>query len=171
MYTKTQRCGNREVVAYRLTPSAQNHIIERMWVELNGRVSYLIKRALVQMTELNLIHMNDNSYKYAVHFISSNVAKMGMQLFISSWNAHSIPNHRIPNDLQQRSGTTFIHPSELPSTMDAIQQYQQQGGRLADPSPFVTDPLNGETRLMQERNTRYLRTFSHGYNYQHCLAH
>ena len=29
-----ERRGNREVVAYRQTPSTQNHIIERMWVEL-----------------------------------------------------------------------------------------------------------------------------------------
>ena len=163
-----ERRGNSEVVAYRQTPSTQNHIIERMWVELNRRVSYPLKRVLIEMTESNLIDMNDESCKYSVHFIASNVAKIGMQMFIASWNAHSIPNHGIPNDLQrQRSGTTFIHPSEIPTTLDAV---RQQGGRLTDPSPFVTDPLNGATELIQERSSRYLRVCNYGYDYQNMFS-
>lgn len=166
-----ERRGNSEVVAYRQTPSTQNHIIERMWVELNRRVSYPLKRVLIEMTESNLIDMNDESCKYSVHFIASNVAKIGMQMFIASWNAHSIPNHGIPNDLQrQRSGTTFIHPSEVPTTLDAVRQYRQQGGRLTDPSPFVTDPLNGATELIQERSSRYLRVCNYGYDYQNMFS-
>ena len=49
--------------------------------------------------------------------------------------------------------------------MDAVRQYRQQGGRLTDPSPFVTDPLSGDTALMQERSSRYLRVCNHGYDY------
>lgn len=161
-----ERRGNREVVAYRQTPSTQNHIIERMWVELNRRVSYPIKRILVHMTETGLIDMGDDACKYSVSLIASNVAKVGMQQFISSWNAHSVPNHGVPNDLQQqRPGTTSIHPLEVPSTSEAVQQYRQQGGRLTDPHPFAPDPLANDDALIQERHSRYSREFPQGYNY------
>ena len=73
-----ERRGNREVVAYRQTPSTQNHIIERMWVELNQRVSYPIKKILVHMTETGLIDMSDDACKYSVSMIASNAAKVGM---------------------------------------------------------------------------------------------
>ena len=90
-------------------------------------VSY--KRILVHMTETGLIDMSDGACEYSVSMIASNVAKIGMQLFIASWNAHSIPNHGTPNNLQrQRPGTTFIHPLELPSTAEAVEQYHQHGG-------------------------------------------
>jgi hypothetical protein len=163
--------GNNEVVAYRQTPSTQNHIIERMWVELNRRVSYPIKRVLIQMTESNMIDMNDGSCKYSVQLIGSNVAKIGMHLFISSWNAHSVPSRGIPNCLQQaRSGTTTIHPLELPSTREAVEQYRGQGGNLTDPTPFVEDPLDGEDSLIQERSRRFLRAVPHGNDYQQLFS-
>lgn len=38
--------GNFEHVPYRQTTSRANHVIERVWVELNRRVSYPIKRAV-----------------------------------------------------------------------------------------------------------------------------
>lgn len=124
-------------------------MIERMWVEVNQQVSYPIKRVLIQMTESNLIDLSIDSCKYSIQLIASNVAKVGLQRFIS-WNAHSVPNHGIPNVLQQqRSGTTPVHPLELLLTQDAVDEYRRQGGHLTDPAPFVTDPLEGHDLLKE----------------------
>ena len=94
-----------------------------------------------------------------------------MNLFISSWNAHSIPNHGVPNCLQQvRSRTTTIHPLEIPPTRDAVEQYRQQGGHLTDPIPFVGDPLRGQNGLCQERNRRFLSALSQGNDHQQLFS-
>ena len=115
------------------------------------RVSYPIKRVLIQMTESNFTDLNNDACKYSVQLITSNVAKIGLERFISSWNVHSVPNHRIPNDLQhQRSGTTPIHPMELPLMQNAVDEYRWQGGHLTDPNPFATDPLAGHDLLKEQ---------------------
>ena len=54
--------------------------------------------------------MNDNySCKYSVHLIASNVAKVGMKLFISSWNAHSIPNNRSQISFNNKDQEQLLH--------------------------------------------------------------
>ena len=131
-----------------------------MWVEVNQQVSYPIKRVLIQMTESNLIDLSNDASKYSVQLIASNVAKVGLQRFISSWNAHSVPNHEIPNVLQhQRTGTTPVHPLELPLTQNAVDEYRQQGGCLTDPAPFVTDPLEGHDLLKREEHKIHWGSF------------
>ena len=73
----------------------------------------------------------------------------------------------IPNDLQrQRPGTIHIHPIELTSTTEAVQQYRHQGGQLTDPYPFVSDPLAEDDTMIQERHSRFSRDFLQGYDYQ-----
>ena len=144
-------------------------MIERMWVEVNQRVSYPIKCVLIQMTESNFIDLNNDACKYSVQLITSNVAKIGLERFISSWNAYSVPNYEIPNDLQhQRSGTP-IHPMELPLMQDAVDEYRRQGVHLTDPNPFATDPL-GHDLLKEERNRRYIRAVSQGFDYEYLFT-
>ena len=46
-----EQCGNPDIVPYRQTPSTHNHIIERIWVELNQVVTYQLKGILIAMVE------------------------------------------------------------------------------------------------------------------------
>lgn len=80
-----------------------------MWVEVNTRVNYPIKRILQEMVENNEIDMANEMHKYCTswlvhsHYTSENViifcslrfamnvASVGLQLFVSSWNNHPIP--------------------------------------------------------------------------------
>ena len=158
--------GNPDVVPYRQTPSTQNHIIERIWVEVNQRVSYPLKRILIRMTETNLLNMQCDMSKHCIHKFIMEVAKVGLSRFIDSWNAHRIPNHGIPNDLQiQCNGTTSIHPQEIPLGDDAVQQYRQQGGHLTDPHPFGSDPLEGNEHLQGQRDRTFIRLIPEGLDY------
>ena len=64
----------------------------------------------------------------------------------------------VPNRLMQQDNRARpITPSLLPPTDRAIQLYESNGGRLTDPTPFGTDPLQGDRREMREQafNRRY----------------
>lgn len=69
----------------------QNHIIERMWSEINSRVSYPIKAVLNDMTENGEIDMEDTLHQYCVSCYSIQVSTVGINLFIQAWNNHTIP--------------------------------------------------------------------------------
>ena len=109
--------------------------------------------------------------KYCVHVIVSGTAKVGLQRFISSWNAHCVPNHGIPNELEhQRRGTISIHPLEIPTTTAALEQYREQGGTLTDPHPFATDPLEGHDGLKEERTRRFNVQVPYGNDYEQLFT-
>ena len=66
-------------------------MIERLWVEVNGRVNYPIKAVLVEMEENDEINMENNHIKFCVSWFTMRVANIGTRLFVSSWNEHRIP--------------------------------------------------------------------------------
>ena len=68
--------------------SVQNHVIERMWVEVNKRINYPLKEILVGMEQKEEICMDDPLHRFCCSWLISNV---GAKLFVASWNAHPIP--------------------------------------------------------------------------------
>jgi hypothetical protein len=65
--------------------------IERFWVEVNSRVNYPIKQALVSMEEDNFINMECINTKFFVSMVTQRLAYFGMQTTVQSWNNHPIP--------------------------------------------------------------------------------
>ena len=79
---------------------SQNHIVERMWVEINKRVNYPLKKALVEMHSSSLIMVEDPAdpiHCFCVSWVSLKVANVGTSLTMQSWNAHPIPGKTIIN--------------------------------------------------------------------------
>ena len=68
----------------------QNLPVERFWVEMNGRVNYPLKTALVWLDNNNIFDINDEIQKYSVSQVSMAVAKYGASICIRSWNEHHI---------------------------------------------------------------------------------
>ena len=66
-------------------------MIERLWVEVNSRINYPVKRVLVEMENYGEINMTDSLHKYYVSWVSIEVLVRGAQTFIRSWNSHTIP--------------------------------------------------------------------------------
>jgi hypothetical protein len=85
----------------------QNHPIERIWVEINGRVNYPIKLVLNNLTDKDEIDMDCPTTKYCVSWVAMHVAQFGCTQVISSWN-----NHRIPGKDTAQSGSR--KPSIMP---------------------------------------------------------
>ena len=140
------------------TTSTNNHIIERIWVELNHRVTYPVKRVIVSMDDQGTVDMNCSITKFAVSTVLSRVCEVGMNRMVSAWNSHPIPRRGVPNRLQDEVyHTCRIHGSEVPDGDRAIQQYRQQGGHITDPTTFGNDPLSGDPSLLREREARWLQ--------------
>lgn len=69
----------------------QNHCIERIWVEINGRVNFPIKTALIQLEENGDLDMSCRHVKFCVSWFTIRVAHVGTTLAVNAWNEHSIP--------------------------------------------------------------------------------
>ena len=72
-----------------------NHVIERLWVEINSRINYPIKRTLIRMSEVGALNIDNPSDRFCTSWYTLNVANVGVSLFISSWNEHRIPGEYI----------------------------------------------------------------------------
>ena len=66
-------------------------MVERIWVEVNARVNYPIKDALISMMENRDFSLDDDLDKFCVSWFAIKVAAVGIAVFVASWNEHSIP--------------------------------------------------------------------------------
>lgn len=62
-----------------------------MWVEINNRLNFPIKRAIVQSVNENRIDLDDDIVKYCVSSLLLNLCRIGLKTVVESWNAHPIP--------------------------------------------------------------------------------
>ena len=91
---------------------SQNHIVERMWVEINKRANYPIKKALVEMHSSSLIMVEDPAdpvHRFCVSWVSLKVANVGTSLTMQSWNAHPIPGKILKNVSESSVISSCIH--------------------------------------------------------------
>jgi hypothetical protein len=72
----------------------QNHKVERIWPEVNQRVNYPIKGALVEMVDREIINIDDDIQKFCVSNLCLKLAELGINRVVSSWNAHRVPGKK-----------------------------------------------------------------------------
>ena len=148
--------GITNIVPYRQVSSTHNHIIERIWMEVNHRVTYPIKRVVITMEEQGRINMGSPTVKFCVSTVLQSVSKVGLKRMIEAWNNHLVLRGGIPNQLQTAAyNTSCIHPSEIPEAATAVQQYRQQGGSITDPHPVGEDPLASDLALVQQQQEEW----------------
>lgn len=87
----------------------QNHIVERMWCEINLRINYPIKAVLVELTEAGDINIDDPLHLFCVSWVTIKVAFVGVTLFVKSWNNHPIPGNYRREKAQQLRGWQFVY--------------------------------------------------------------
>ena len=62
-------------------------------MEVNSRVNYPIKIALLNLVENDQINTDDNVHKYCISWFIIQVASIGTSIFVRSWNEHPIPGN------------------------------------------------------------------------------
>ena len=64
-------------------------MVERFWVEINTRVNYLVKTALVEM-ESSQIDMEHPMHRFCVSWVAIRVCSVGIRLAVEAWNNHPV---------------------------------------------------------------------------------
>uniref|UniRef100_A0AAV2MKT8 Integrase core domain-containing protein n=1 Tax=Knipowitschia caucasica TaxID=637954 RepID=A0AAV2MKT8_KNICA len=109
---------------YLQTPSTKNHMIERMLVEINNRVNFPLKGALVQLQDQEVINLEDNITRYC----TSNLTGKGT------------PNRLAAGGCPKKIGLEL-----LPHASQAADMYEQDvGSSLTRVSCFGADPFSSE---------------------------
>ena len=60
-------------------------------MDVNIRVNYPIKTALVEFENNSVFDMENETDKFCVSWVSCQVASYGLQFCIKSWNSHPVP--------------------------------------------------------------------------------
>ncbi|XP_073688666.1 uncharacterized protein [Garra rufa] len=130
---------------YKQTPSTKNHRIERLWPEINNRVNYPLKEALIQLTDQEVLDMEDPISRYCVSELVCQMGRIGVERVVNSWNAHRIPGRGVPNALGEGGCFKKISEDLLPNSTAAANLYfEEMGSSLTTPTTFGIYPFSTE---------------------------
>ncbi|KAA0723954.1 hypothetical protein E1301_Tti015357 [Triplophysa tibetana] len=134
--------NNTERQPYMRTASTNNHIVERMWPEVNNRVNYPLKAALIHLGDQEELDMQDSLIQYCVSMLTCQVAEIGLDRFVQSWNAHSISGYGVTNHLALGGCPKKVSSLLLPNAVDAADCYDRiLGSSLTRVSSFGRNPF------------------------------
>ncbi|XP_019860756.1 PREDICTED: uncharacterized protein LOC109589075 isoform X1 [Amphimedon queenslandica] len=159
--------GPQDITSFCQTPSTQNLAVERLWVQVNSRVNYPVKRVLVKMEENQLLDLSNTTTQYCVSYVLINTCNVGMERFVGSWNAHSIAGKGIPNNLALNCNTSPVPVSAVPVVDTAAREYQRDQGQLTLFSNFGTDPIGNRQDLIRRREHLF---HSKGFTYENMFT-
>ncbi|XP_051976211.1 uncharacterized protein LOC127638638 [Xyrauchen texanus] len=136
---------NQDKPPYCQTTSTKNHKVERMWPEVNNRVNYPLKEALINLTDQELLDMDCNISRYCVSNLTGQLCRLGMNRLVDAWNEHRIPGKGVPNQLAGSGCPKKVSQVLLPPAPEAANLYAEElGGTLTRESSFGTDPFSTE---------------------------
>jgi len=147
-------------VALRRGKSTDNHIIERIWGEVNKRVNYPIKEIINEMVHQQLINICSDDVKFSLSWVICKVATEGVKRFVNSWNNHTIPKKGIPIKISKKSRCAKVNIDNVPHGQQAALWYEQsKNGKIKRDGVFGSDPLKSSSNLEHARSQHFERYF------------
>ena len=165
----------------------QNLKAERKWPEINQRCNYPVKRALIEMQNKMVIDMLDEVTKFSVSQVTIAVTAVGVKRAVAAWNSHPVEGggrydsvevlhpytesvligkniflpgraSKVPDTAASCNNQTRpLDATIVPSVVQAVQLYEQNGGSLSREARFGCDVLDGNEELMRERDDVFSR--------------
>ena len=92
--------------------------------DLNQRLNYPIKRALIEMENNDEVDMGSETTKFCVSWVTIRVMNS------HAWNSHRIPgpDGGIPDIIfAQNNHVTSLPPNAIPSTQEVVRMHEQDG--------------------------------------------
>ena len=146
-------------------------MVERLWVEINTRVNYPIKAVLIDMNEEGSIRLDDVVHCFCISWFTVRVANVGATMAVGSWNHHHIPNVGIPDHLMSNNNrAAHVPAASLPTTKEAVRQYERMGGHLNVTPRFGMDPLANNMELGAIRNENFNQRYPQFDHFFHSLV-
>ena len=68
----------------------ENHVIERIWVEVNKTINYSFKEMLIEIVHQNKLDITDDKLKYCASHVLMKICWDGMNVFVNTWSKHRI---------------------------------------------------------------------------------
>ena len=148
---------NSSIVPYKTTKSTENNIIERIWVEVNSRINYPLKKALNQFIRDGSIDFSSQLTRFAVSWITCRVSRVGLERFVEAWNHHSIPKKGQPIELM-RAKNRASPVTNMLSKEEAADHYESVVEKsLTRVNGFGTDPLSHCAELNKRSESEVLK--------------
>ena len=145
---------------YIQTPSTQNHVIERMWVEFNSRIVYPLKFILAEMKNNEELDLSDPVTRFCVSTLTGTCYRVGMETTVQSWNYHMIPGKGQPkSSYQALCQAKRMNADQLPPGHILAKQYNREGGNMTLPCTFGEYTLKEHPHLQMERETLFNQHF------------
>lgn len=93
------------------------------------------------MNEEGSIQLDNAVHCFCVSWFTIRVANVGATMAVDSWNQHHIPKVGIPDHLMSNNNRAAHIPAlSLPTTEEAVMQYERTGGHLNITPQFGMDP-------------------------------
>ncbi|XP_078101223.1 uncharacterized protein LOC144513903 [Sander vitreus] len=88
---------NQDKPPYCQTTSTKNHKVEQMCPEVNNRVNYPLKEAVVSTSDQELLDMDCNINRYCVSNLTGQICRLSMNRLVDAWNEYRIHGKGVPN--------------------------------------------------------------------------
>ena len=133
LYSHTHRVDYSRTAVVRGT-SRQNHPIERLWRDVNEKITFKLKWAFRDMESQRLIDMSVAKDKFVVGHLFRTMVKYGLGIFVPSFNSRNVGGgSRIPELLRLHNTIPATPLTPLPSAEDFADIFVADGHSLTRP--------------------------------------